>query len=77
MTVSKAWMVWSTSASVGAREGEESNRGNGCIRFREVRREDDSLGKSNGMEFVPGFDWFRRGDSFIKIRGKRIVFWGV
>ena len=38
-----------------------------------ARREIDSLGISNGVEFVPEFIRFRRVDSFKKISGNRMV----
>ena len=46
----------------------------GCIRFGEIRRGNDSLGKSNRSEFVPEINRFRRGYSFEKSRANESLF---
>ena len=48
----------------------------GWTRFGEVRRGEDSFGKTSCGEFVPEIIRFRRGDSFQKMLGKRVCFWG-
>ena len=62
---------------VGGITGADSIWGSGRIRFGEVRRGNDSLGKSNRSESVPENSRFRRGDSFEKSWGNESGSWAL